>query len=60
MSIATDPENALSEAADEMADELLRMTAEIPDGLAFAFIDRLMLRLSQARYIATGPVVTEI
>jgi hypothetical protein len=45
---------ALDRAADEIADQLIGMAAESPDGSAF--LDRIMDRLAQARYIPASPL----
>jgi hypothetical protein len=49
---ATD--DPLDQAADEIAAELIRMAQESPDGLAF--LDRVMDRIAQTRYITISPV----
>lgn len=45
---------ALDAAADEIAAELIAMAAESEDGLAF--LDRIMDRLAQVRYINVSPL----
>jgi hypothetical protein len=58
VSAAEASHNVLDQAADEIADDLLKLAAVSPDGAAF--LDRLMDRLAQARYLSPGPVITEI
>ena len=45
---------ALDRAADEIADQLIGMAAESPDGLAL--LDCILDRLGQARYIVIDPL----
>jgi hypothetical protein len=55
MKTATDdPAGPLDQAADEISAALVAMAAESPDGLAF--LDRIMDRLGQARYIDASPL----
>ena len=50
--------NVLDDAADEVADQIISMARQTPDGLAF--LDRVLSRLAQARFLPAGPVVTDI
>ena len=50
--------NVLDDAADEVADQIIAMARQTPDGLAF--LDRVLSRLAQARFLPTEPVLTEI
>jgi hypothetical protein len=45
---------ATDDPLDQAADELIRMAQESPDGLAF--LDRVMERIAQTRYITISPV----
>ena len=48
----------LDDAADEVADQIISMARQTPDGLAF--LDRVLSRLAEARFLPSEPILTEI